>query len=133
MRHKALYSVALHRACPHQNQLPVCSCHGRNRTGTFRPSLVVSEFIKSAIVPIQPMNLSCCAPPGSTEATTVESLTSQASFPVTGLSVCQLSDTMPPRSYCAMISRRRRSMGTLSRFLSPPSSMRPKSKDIMAG
>ena len=37
------------------------------------------------------MNLSCCAPPGSTEATTVESLTSQASFPVTGLSVCQLS------------------------------------------
>ena len=130
---RASYSSSVQSACPHQNQLPVCSCHGRNITGTFTPSSVFIELRKSATRSNQTMNFAWFAPPGSTERTTLESETSHASLPVSGLSACQLNDTMPPLSYCATLSRRILSNGTPSRLLSCPSSKWPRSNDITAG
>ena len=58
IRHNALYCSVVQSFCPHQNQLPVCSCHGRKNTGIFLPSAVCKEFMKVARRSIQVMNFS---------------------------------------------------------------------------
>ena len=129
---RALYSAGVQLLAPHQNHPPFISCQGRKITGTFFPSAVCSELIKSATLLNHPCIFPACSPPSST-AFTASPFGSQAFSPVTGFQGCQLRVTIPPRECCAIISLRIRSKGTPSRFSLLPSSNLPRSKPITAG